>query len=125
MSAGQRRIQQHYTSETKDETEASEQANLVDSTSDRISSGRARAGALFVQVYERGPKGGISPGKVLFEWTKELVGTIQADKSGTSSSKAALDLLEAIKFALTVGPVDWKEEFVIDVVQILQTHSVS
>lgn len=73
MSAGQRRIQQHYSSETKDETEASEQAISVDSTSDRISSGRARAGALFVQVCERGPKGGIAPEKVLFEWTKELV----------------------------------------------------
>jgi hypothetical protein len=73
MSAGQRRIQQHYNSETKAETTASEQANSADSTSNRISSRRARAGALFVQVYERGPKGGIAPEKVLFEWTKELV----------------------------------------------------
>ena len=73
MSEGQRQKQQHSSIKTASEIETSEQANSSDSTGDRNSSRRARAGALLAQVYERGPKGGISPQKVVFEWTKELV----------------------------------------------------
>jgi hypothetical protein len=73
MSAKQRQKQQQQSIETKFETEPSEPRNSGDSTGDRISSRRARAGALLAQVYKRSPKVGISPEKVLFEWTKELV----------------------------------------------------
>ena len=73
MSEGQRQKQQHSSIKTASEIETSEQANSSDSTGDRNSSRRARAGALLAQVYKRGPKGGISPQKVVFEWTKELV----------------------------------------------------
>lgn len=73
MSAGQRHIQQQYNSERKFKAEASKLNQPADSASERISEGRARAGALLVHVYKRGPQGVISPEKVLFEWTKELV----------------------------------------------------
>lgn len=72
MSGETRQKQQRNSIGTLSEIESSE-PNISDSTSDRNSSRRAQAGALLVQVYERGPKGGISPTKVLFEWTKELV----------------------------------------------------
>mmetsp|Transcript_17689 Transcript_17689/g.43607 ORF Transcript_17689/g.43607 Transcript_17689/m.43607 type:complete len:2280 (-) Transcript_17689:186-7025(-) len=123
MSAGQRHIQQQYNSEIKQKTEASELNQSADSASERISEGRARAGALLVHVYKRGPQGGISPEKVLFEWTKELVKAIQADKSHSLSSKAAFNLLESINFATSNGPVDWDEDLVNNVILILQTHS--
>lgn len=73
MSAGQRHIQQQYNSETKVKTEASKPNQPADSASESILEGRARAGALLVHVYQRGPQVDISPEKVLFEWTKELV----------------------------------------------------
>jgi len=163
MSEGQRQKQQHYSRKTASEIETSEQTNPSDSTGDRKSNRRARAGALLAQVYERGPKGGISPQKVLFEWTKELVSfhiprsdrhsptihfflshtlnklinskltlcllslqvkSIQANKDTASSNKAALDLLEAIKFATNKGPVVWDQVLVDQVVKILQSHRV-
>jgi hypothetical protein len=52
------------------------------------------------------------------------VKSIRADKGNPPSTKAALDLLEAIKFATNKGPVDWEKELVNQVVEILQTHSV-
>jgi hypothetical protein len=53
------------------------------------------------------------------------VKSIEKDKKTTSSTKDALDLIEAIKFATSKGPVDWDEELVSQVVDILQTHPVS
>lgn len=60
-----------------------------------------------------------------FLFSLQQVETIHVDKSSASSSKAALDLLEAIKLATNSGPVNWEEGLVTKVVEILQTHSVS
>lgn len=88
MSAGQRQIQQQYNSETKIKTEASKLNQSADSASERILEGRARAGALLVHVYKRGPQGGISSEKVLFEWTKELVSFCIPNEQKSSTSKS-------------------------------------
>jgi hypothetical protein len=159
MSEGQRQQQRHHCIESNSENKTSQTTNPEHSTGHRLSNRRARAGALLVHVYEE-PKGGISPYKVLFQWTKQLVSfripslsiigfseffahpqslsfstlshhitsqvkSIEKDKKTTSSTKDALDLIEAIKFATSKGPVDWDEELVSQVVDILQTHPVS
>lgn len=61
----------------------------------------------------------------LIDLSSIQVKSIQADKGHSSSSKSALNLLEAINFATSNGPVDWDEDLVDNAILLLQTHSVS
>lgn len=83
MSEGQRQQQQHHSIESNSQNQALE-TNLTaaDPAGHRLPTRRARVGALLGQVYKR-PKGGVSPYKVLFKWTKQLVSfCIPRDASG-------------------------------------------
>lgn len=117
----EKRQQQSNSNESNLQQQASQTPKPEESAGHRLSTKRARAGALLAQVYGR-PKGGISPYKVLFKWTKKLVKSIEEDKASLSSKKDALDLLEAIKFVSKEGVQDWDEAFVNQIVGILKTH---
>jgi len=106
-----------------------------DSAGDRLSIRRPRApGALrLLQVYEleqgqraKGKGGIIAPQKVLLEWIKKLVKSINADNKPDENSKEALDLFEATKIATENGPVNysWDEDLVTQVIGILETHPI-
>jgi hypothetical protein len=54
------------------------------------------------------------------------VNKLQADSNHHNTTKEALDLLEAIKFASNKrGSVNWDEDLVNQIVDILKTHPVS
>jgi hypothetical protein len=53
------------------------------------------------------------------------VKSLQSEKKSQSSSKEALDLLEAVKFVPKKGTVNWEEDLVDQIVNILSTHPVS
>ena len=72
MSEGQSQEQQHRSIESDFEKQTLQTSHSADSEGHRLPTRRARVGALLVEVYER-PKGGVSPQKVLLQWTKQLV----------------------------------------------------
>ena len=57
--------------------------------------------------------------------TTYQVKSILADKSNLSTSKEAVELLEAVEFATNRGRLDWEKDFVNQIVDIFQTHPVS
>lgn len=50
--------------------------------------------------------------------------SIEKDSVASSSTKDALDLLEAAKFLLALGCSEWDDEFINRIVHILLTHKV-
>eukprot|EP00934_Nitzschia_sp_Nitz4_P003719 Nitzschia sp. Nitz4//scaffold308_size21609//5174//12956//NITZ4_008602-RA/size21609-processed-gene-0.37-mRNA-1//-1//CDS//3329547152//3709//frame0 len=122
----QSQLPQHLRNAFQRTNTTSTSASEEESTGNRHTNWTPRVGALVLQA-GRG-KTGISPSKVLENWTRKLVEsilqeeTLPSSKHTTKTAKEALDLLEAARFAAESRPVHWDKELIEQVIEILSTH---